>query len=702
MRRPSDDAATGAPDGRSGISWSSRSKTAIRLIAAIGTLGLLVCGSLIFSLAAFDGVRRGYDQLADETVPQMTDAARIAQISQAIVSTAPNLATAESDYARQTLRNEVHDRLRDLDRYLDGVNACPDVSQQDCVEALVRIGNERAALVENLEALDQAVAELLAARAAVDESIDRVEAAIGAALAQQEAWAEEAIGLTAAGATGAGEAAGLRRELRLLQALLSMSRQRSTALVRRSARQMQPILRDLFDHPPPSADHGTAAAVTAELHATIAVLSDAETGLAAQVQALVELNRRVGGIVGNNRRLANRFVGAIANLTETLETHTLAERDGFAALVQDTLVVLTTVAALSLVWVLGLSLFIRRAVVRRLHRLRDSMRDRVYGREVPIPTEGADEISEIGEAAQFFLQAIEERETGLRLAKEAAEALAAEAASANASKSRFLANMSHELRTPLNSIIGFSELITSGIRSGEDATEYAAIIHKSGSHLLTLINEILDLSQIEAGQKDLTLVELSPIEMLQAIEPIVRLQFERRGVGIAMHVPCEARISADERAFRQVFLNLLANAGKFAHPHTTVEILGRRIDGRLHLTVRDEGVGIARANLARVLEPFHQEVDPSRRQTEGVGLGLSIVDALVRMHGGATRMSSELGVGTAVTVDFALADAAESWNQAGGQRTWAAEANRDDVASPARLRFGTNPPARQVPREAAP
>ncbi len=650
MRRPSDDAGTGASERRGGVLWSVRSKIAVRLIAAIGTVGVLVCGALIYSLSAFDAVRHGYNQLADQTVPQITDAARIAQISQAIMSTAPTLANADTDYKRQTLRNQFRDHLRDLDRYLSAMIACPDTAEPDCNEALERIGAERAALIDNLEMLDQAVAALLAARVAVDASIDRAEAASSEALWLDEVWTGNLEGRD-----GARETDWIHGGLQVLHGLLSMSRQRNAALVRRSLQELQPLAEAFLLQPLPTGEAAASAAAAARLRETIAELSDRETGIAAQVQTLSELTRRVDGLVGHNRRLANRFVGAIANVTETLENHTLAERDSFAALVQDALIVLTVVAALALFTVLGLSVFIRLAVVRRLHRLRDSMRDRVSGRSSPIPTAGGDEISEIGQAAQFFLRAIEEREARLRVAKEAAEAFAAEARSANIAKSRFLANMSHELRTPLNSVIGFSELISCGVRS-EDAVEYATIIHQSGSHLLALINEILDLSQIEAGRKDLALVPLSPLEMLHAVEPVVRLQFERRDVSLSIAVDGDVVVSADERAFRQIFLNLLSNAAKFANPGSTVVVVGRVDGGRYYLTVRDEGIGISKENLMRVLEPFHQDTDPTRPQAEGVGLGLSIVDALVKMHGGSIQVESERSVGTAMTVDFGLAD----------------------------------------------
>ncbi len=617
---------------------SARSSIAFRLIAASGVLGLLVCGSLIYSVATFDAVQRSYDRLTGRTVPQITDAARIAQVSQAIMSIAPGLAHAESDYDRHLHLSRLTDHLSELDRRLHGMVACPDAARQDCLSALALIDDERSILVANLEALDRAVMDLMAAQSAVDHSVDRIETAMQAAL------------------TASPPSADPLADMRILQALSSMSKLHHVALVHRSAHALQPLIQDVLSPPTPAAGPDSEAPDPTSVSATIAALGHSQTGLASQVQTLIEAEQSVAGLLGQNRLLANRFVGTIADYTAILQGQIVAEREGFASLVRHAFIVLSLVAALTLLWVLGLSVFIRRAVVRRLKRLRDAMRDRVFGQTAPIPTAGADEISEIGEAAQFFVGAIEERETNLRHAKDAAETLAAEADSANRAKSRFLANMSHELRTPLNSILGFSELIANGILP-DNAKAYSAIIHRSGSHLLALISEILDLAQIESGQKKLSLTAVSPLELLQTLEPIIRLQFEQRGIALAIDVAPDITVSADEQAFRQIFLNLLSNAEKYAHPETTVEISGRTDAGRYHLSVQDQGVGIEAANLHQVLEPFHQEADPTRQQADGVGLGLSIVDALTKMHGGVVRLESEPGVGTTVTVDFPLAAA---------------------------------------------
>ena len=655
MRRPSDSDPPGAGDRWRGVVWPARSKIAVRLTAAIGALGLLVCVSLIYIIAAFSSVERGYAQLAGKTVPQITDAARIAQISQAILPTAPTLAAAESNHVRRNVGNQLLDRLRELDRYLDALVACPDARSESCRRVFARIGEQRTALVENLAVLDRTVGDVLAARAVVDDSVRRIETAIDDALDLRWTGASDVDDPPAPASSSAVQAAWTDRAHRVLNALLALSRQRNPALVRQRIEEISPLALEVVRNAPWSFGAGERADIAARLHGTIADLTDPATGLSAQVQTLLELERRVRGLVVHNTRLANRFVGAIADLTEILEDHTLVQRDSFAATVQEVLMVLATVAAVTLFLVVSLLVFIRRDVVRRLHRLRDSMRDCERGGDTPIPTAGEDEISEIGEAAKFFLSAIEERETRLRGAKDTAERLATEAEAANLAKSRFLASMSHELRTPLNSIIGFSELICADPAGDEKAAEYARFINQSGSHLLSLINEILDLSQIEAGKRELSIIELSPFDTLRAMEPIVRHQYEKRSLQLTVRATPGIWVHADDRAFRQVFINLLSNAGKFAQPNTTVEIFDRIADGRLHLTVRDQGAGIEEANLRRVLEPFHQETDASRYHSDGVGLGLAIVEALLRLHGGRVEIESKKSVGTSVTVSFALA-----------------------------------------------
>ena len=163
----------------------------------------------------------------------------------------------------------------------------------------------------------------------------------------------------------------------------------------------------------------------------------------------------------------------------------------------------------------------RKRIVWRLNALRDSLIARVSGQSVPIPVDGHDEIADIGQAAAYFAEAVAEREQSLYRSKEEAEHLAREAEAANRAKSVFLANMSHELRTPLNAIIWFSELISSGQINQNCNQEYAVDINDSGRNLLELINQLLDYSKIEAGERDLAMRAINASEELISLEKLI-------------------------------------------------------------------------------------------------------------------------------------------------------------------------------------
>jgi two-component system cell cycle sensor histidine kinase PleC len=227
------------------------------------------------------------------------------------------------------------------------------------------------------------------------------------------------------------------------------------------------------------------------------------------------------------------------------------------------------------------------------------------------------------------------------------------AEAASRAKSQFLANMSHELRTPLNAILGFSEMIhtgTTGANVGKHA-EYAGIIHQSGHHLLTLINDILDLAKIEAGgfQLSETLVDLPGL-----IEECVRLMGSKAqdgrlelSVDLASDLP---PLRADERAIRQVLLNLLSNAVKFTPPYGRIVAFARaEPNGDVAFGVSDTGLGIAEEDRARVFQNFGQGRHDVVLVDKGTGLGLPIVKGLIEAHGGSVMLASRVGEGTCVT-----------------------------------------------------
>jgi photoactive yellow protein len=225
----------------------------------------------------------------------------------------------------------------------------------------------------------------------------------------------------------------------------------------------------------------------------------------------------------------------------------------------------------------------------------------------------------------------------------------------NRAKSTFLASMSHELRTPLNAIIGFAEIIGAqmfGPISNPKYVEYANDILFSGSHLLDLINDVLDISKIEAGKLALAerVIEIGPL-----FDAVTRIMAERAGAaGVALVTEIQrglAAVRGDERLLRQVLINLLANAVKFSSPGDRILLIALELaDGQLALCISDTGTGIATAELARALEPYGQAGPDGLQRRSGTGLGLPLAKAMIEAHGGSLFINSELGAGTTVFV----------------------------------------------------
>ncbi len=226
---------------------------------------------------------------------------------------------------------------------------------------------------------------------------------------------------------------------------------------------------------------------------------------------------------------------------------------------------------------------------------------------------------------------------------------------ANQHKSEFLANMSHELRTPLNAIIGFSEVLIERMfgELNDKQADYLNDIHSSGKHLLSLINDILDLSKIEAGRMELDIDNFDVPAALSNALTLVRERAQRHGITLSLDVAAEVgEMRADERKFKQIMLNLLTNAVKFTPDGGKVDVSARLVDGVLDVAVADNGIGIAAEDQAAVFEEFRQVGRHYTNKQEGTGLGLSLTRRFVELHGGTMSLQSEPGRGS--TFSFRL------------------------------------------------
>ena len=237
-----------------------------------------------------------------------------------------------------------------------------------------------------------------------------------------------------------------------------------------------------------------------------------------------------------------------------------------------------------------------------------------------------------------------DREIALDQARAEAEGLAA-------GRARFLANMSHELRTPLNAIMGFSDIMRARMfgQLSDRYAEYAELIHESGGHLLDLINDVLDMSKIEAERFELQRGVFDAREAVQAAMRLLRVQSDSAGVQLrGVLPPGELEVDADRRALKQIVLNLVSNALKFTPRGGQVTVTAHGYDGVLELVVADTGVGISPEDLERLGRPYEQAGGAEQR-SRGTGLGLSLVRAFAKLHGGEMVIESRLGAGTTVS-----------------------------------------------------
>ena len=232
-----------------------------------------------------------------------------------------------------------------------------------------------------------------------------------------------------------------------------------------------------------------------------------------------------------------------------------------------------------------------------------------------------------------------------------------EAEAANASKTTFLANMSHELRTPLNAILGFSEIISSesfGPVGVPRYRDYANDIHSSGAHLLSIINDILDIAKIESGKMEIIPDYLDVKSTIDSTLRILTPRLRAKGQNLLLRIAEDAStVFVDERAFKQILMNLVGNAVKFTQSGGVITVHGCRTDdGGFELIVEDDGPGIEPSALEHIFTPFNQVDNRYNRQEGGTGLGLSLVRGLAVLHGGKAWIETEVGTGVKAHVYF--------------------------------------------------
>jgi two-component system, cell cycle sensor histidine kinase DivJ len=248
--------------------------------------------------------------------------------------------------------------------------------------------------------------------------------------------------------------------------------------------------------------------------------------------------------------------------------------------------------------------------------------------------------------------------SGRKAQEQALEDARLEAEQANIAKSRFLATMSHELRTPLNAIIGFSEMLMNETQmrlEAERRREYASLINESGTHLLAVVNGILDMTKLDTGDFEIRPEPFRLAGVISGCCDLLALKAREAGLDLVHDVPADLpEIVADKRACKQILLNLLSNAIKFTDRGGRVKITAAAEGATIAIAVEDNGIGIGEEDLPRIGKPFYQARGSYDRRHDGTGLGLSIVKGLVALHGGEVAIRSRIGEGTRITVRLPL------------------------------------------------
>jgi signal transduction histidine kinase len=329
---------------------------------------------------------------------------------------------------------------------------------------------------------------------------------------------------------------------------------------------------------------------------------------------------------------------------------------------------LAFVVLASVFW-LGTTIIVLRSITGPLEDVTIAMNNITAGDlDADIPKPVGDEIGAMARTLSLFRDSLRERarlQEAQRIAEEQAQTARAVAERANQAKSDFMASMSHELRTPLNGVIGMSEVMEKeafGPMQVPEYKEYAKDIGDSGQHLLSMINDILDMSKIEAGKFVLREQVITPAIVINStirmIQQTAKLAEVKLKIDVDESLP---KIWADERAIKQILLNLLSNAVKFSEPGNEVRLRGSLLSsGDMMLSVGDDGIGMAPDDIERAITPFTQLESSLSRPYTGTGLGLSLVKSLVELHDGRLDIESVVGEGTTVSVLLPAARIAEA------------------------------------------
>ena len=630
---------------------------------------MLAAGAGIFAFIEISGA---LTRITQERVPATLAAQKLTRRAEAIIDSAPRLITTSD---RDVFRTRSRHILNNVER-LEEILGTLENSSLDLEAATFRA--VVADLRRNLESLTETVARNLEVSREIDAALRNWDVEYRAALnlispslrVHRGRLDEQRAGVVQFQPNSEARRtanADLRQELRkylplqdlrialakVNDSLIEMVEGHSESEVRTNRRDLDAAMART-NRLTQDLDRNTRALMSDRLDNLRSAVTGHDSVVALHAEEM-KLQRRGKFLIAKNEELSRRLNQAVDKVVARTDNkidasvqHAERTKITGAAIILGTVVLSIVCASLIMRYYVG------RNVVRRLGTVRDSMLALSRGElDHPLPQPGADEIGRMTYALTVF------RDNAVRLRQRTRELQMArdEAVHSSEAKTRFLANMSHELRTPLNAVIGFSEIIQNeavGPIGQSRYIDYAQDIHDSATHLLEVINDILDVAKAEAGKLELDddVLELQPF-----VDKTLRLLNTRAGEGgVTLETdldPDAPDLLADPRRLRQIVLNLVSNAVKFTRPGGTVRVETRaRSDESLDLVIVDTGVGMSDSEIETALAPFSQIDNSFSRHAEGTGLGLPLTKHLVELHGGTFNLTSVKNSGTRIVVTF--------------------------------------------------
>jgi signal transduction histidine kinase/FixJ family two-component response regulator/HPt (histidine-containing phosphotransfer) domain-containing protein len=635
-----------------------RNKVALTILiglALISLFALTQSGVAILAIARFGA---SFNEIADTNLPALIAASQLSELSQTLVATAPEIALADTQIQRQSMADQLNERVTGLVRTVEQLDPAAVDREQ-----ILYMQRQLSTLVINLRGLDELVRERINANNSLEAAMARLPslAARVRDVASESMIGEQGREQSSTSATfgqyGTHMVQWSAMGLECITLMLTTSAVPNTSRLERVKSQIKALIEGMERiraQLPQSLQSKIESPQSniAQFGLGVASLPDAR-----RVQ--IENEAAIRTALRLIEQTSGAFVASVSAISSATQHGISLRSKYFNEMVSYFTLLSIATSLLCLAAGVAIFVYVRRAVITRLKVLQHYMRAQVEGRPAAISTVGVDEITEMANATQFFVTRTAAAKKLADTARDAAERARAEAEAANNAKSTFLATMSHEIRTPMNGVIGMIDVLE---RQGLDQAQLRTVstIRHSGESLLRIIDDLLDFSKIEAGRIELESTAFSLSSLIEGALDTFRPQAAAKGLALEAEIDTgsDDGLVGDPTRVRQILFNLLSNALKFTdrggvkvRAGTTL-LSDRRT--RLSLAVSDTGMGLGPEECARLFKPFVQADSSITRRFGGTGLGLSIVRRLAELMEGDVAVESTPGVGSTFTVALTL------------------------------------------------